>query len=180
MRPAWRPARHPGRFFRRWHPDFLNYGAAQLISLAESNNTNLPVSRRSSRRRPARRRQRNCRRVANHPHEQRSPRRPRPDPAERTDLGPHRSRLRRRHRTCGYILAEGENGEPDLIIIATPWREFVGDAGEIVSLEHFGASASGPELFERFGFTVDRLVHAARTTLARTTTARRAPVTTSL
>src|ERR1041384_3292660 len=51
----------------------LCFGSADL---AESNNTNLPVSRRSSRRRPSRRRQRNCRRVANHPHEQRSPRRP--------------------------------------------------------------------------------------------------------
>ncbi|MFD6060408.1 transketolase-like TK C-terminal-containing protein [Rhodococcus wratislaviensis] len=148
--------------------------------LAESNKTNLPVSRRSSRRRPARRRQRTA--VAWRTILTNSDRpaglaltRQNVPTWDRTVHGSAEGTAR-----GGYILAEGENGEPDHIIIATPWREFVGDAGEIVSLEHFGASASGPELFERFGFTVDRLVHAARTTLARTTTARRAPVTTSL
>ncbi|HEY5857442.1 MAG TPA: transketolase [Aldersonia sp.] len=51
--------------------------------------------------------------------------------------------------------------------IATPWREFVGDAGEIVSLDHFGASAAAPMLFEKFGFTPARVADAARTALAR-------------
>ena len=36
------------------------------------------------------------------------------------------------------------------------WRELVGDAGEIVSLEHFGASADVKTLFEQFGFTAGR------------------------
>ena len=47
------------------------------------------------------------------------------------------------------------------------WREFVGDAGEIVSIEHYGASADGAVLFEEFGFTPDAVVTAARETLAR-------------
>ncbi|EID77997.1 transketolase [Rhodococcus opacus RKJ300 = JCM 13270] len=131
----------------------------------------------------------------------------------------------------GYILADDENGEPDIIIIATgsevqlamnardelhregistrvvsmpciewfleqdlayreqvlpaavtarvsveagiatPWREFIGDTGVIISLEHFGASASGPELFERFGFTADRVARAARQTFTRSSKA---------
>ncbi|WP_338179748.1 transketolase [Jatrophihabitans sp.] len=47
------------------------------------------------------------------------------------------------------------------------WREFVGDAGETVSIEHFGASADGAVLFEQFGFTPDRVVAAAHSSLAR-------------
>jgi transketolase len=42
------------------------------------------------------------------------------------------------------------------------WREIVGDAGQIVSIDHYGASASGAVLFEQFGFTPDRVVAAAR------------------
>ena len=51
--------------------------------------------------------------------------------------------------------------------IAQGWREIVGDAGEIVSLEHFGASAAGALLMEKFGFTRDRVVAAAHATLER-------------
>jgi transketolase len=47
------------------------------------------------------------------------------------------------------------------------WREIVGDAGEIVSINHFGASASGSVLMEQFGFTPDRVVAAAHATLDR-------------
>ncbi len=47
------------------------------------------------------------------------------------------------------------------------WREIVGDAGEIVSINHYGASAAGSVLFEQFGFTPDRVVAAAHATLDR-------------
>jgi transketolase len=42
------------------------------------------------------------------------------------------------------------------------WRDFVGDAGRIVSLDHFGASADGPTLFREFGFTPAAVVAAAQ------------------
>jgi transketolase len=51
--------------------------------------------------------------------------------------------------------------------VAQGWREVVGDAGEIVSIEHFGASAAHTVLFEQFGFTRDRVVAAAHATLER-------------
>ena len=51
--------------------------------------------------------------------------------------------------------------------IGLGWRDYVGEAGEIVSLEHYGASASAAVLFEQFGFTPDRVAAAARTSLAR-------------
>ena len=51
--------------------------------------------------------------------------------------------------------------------IAQGWREFVGDAGEIISLEHFGASAAHTTLFKEFGFTVENVIAAARRTLAK-------------
>jgi transketolase len=47
------------------------------------------------------------------------------------------------------------------------WRDLVGDAGEIVSIEHFGASAAYTTLFEQFGFTPDRVVAAAHASLER-------------
>ena len=51
--------------------------------------------------------------------------------------------------------------------IALPWHRFVGDAGEIVSIEHFGASADYKTLFEKFGFTAEAVTEAAHRTLAR-------------
>ncbi len=52
--------------------------------------------------------------------------------------------------------------------IAQGWREFTGDAGECVSLEHFGASADYQKLYEEFGLTAERVAAAARSSLART------------
>ncbi|MEV4756198.1 transketolase [Micromonospora sp. NPDC049559] len=51
--------------------------------------------------------------------------------------------------------------------IAMSWRDLVGDLGECVSLEHYGASAPHTVLFEQFGFTPDRIVAAAHASLAR-------------
>jgi transketolase len=51
--------------------------------------------------------------------------------------------------------------------VALGWRAFVGDAGECVSLEHFGASADYRVLYEEFGITAERVAAAARTSLAR-------------
>lgn len=50
--------------------------------------------------------------------------------------------------------------------IGLTWHRFVGDAGRIVSLEHFGASADGKVLFREFGFTPENVVSAARESLA--------------
>lgn len=47
------------------------------------------------------------------------------------------------------------------------WREIVGEIGEIVSLEHFGASAAPSVLFEQFGFTADAVVAAAHAAMHR-------------
>ncbi|WP_159926155.1 MULTISPECIES: transketolase [Nocardia] len=49
--------------------------------------------------------------------------------------------------------------------IAMPWHRFAGDAGEIVSIEHFGASADYKTLFREFGFTPEAVVAAAQRTL---------------
>ncbi|MDX3663481.1 transketolase [Streptomyces sp. ID05-26A] len=49
--------------------------------------------------------------------------------------------------------------------IAQPWYRHVGDAGEIVSIEHFGASADYQVLFKEFGFTTENVVAAARRSL---------------
>lgn len=51
--------------------------------------------------------------------------------------------------------------------IAQPWHRFVGDAGEVVSIEHFGASADYQTLFREFGFTTEAVVAATRRSLQR-------------
>ena len=51
--------------------------------------------------------------------------------------------------------------------VAQPWHAFTGDAGESVSLEHFGASASYQKLYQEFGFTAEHVAAAARASLAR-------------
>ncbi|MFJ5528323.1 transketolase [Streptomyces sp. NPDC093261] len=50
--------------------------------------------------------------------------------------------------------------------IGLTWHRFVGDAGRIVSLEHFGASADGKVLFREFGFTAEHVASAARESIA--------------
>ncbi|NDE50811.1 MAG: transketolase [Actinobacteria bacterium] len=51
--------------------------------------------------------------------------------------------------------------------VAQGWRDLIGDAGEAISLEHFGASASHSTLFREFGFTADAIVAAARRSMTR-------------
>ncbi|MDI3387393.1 transketolase [Streptomyces sp. B-S-A8] len=46
--------------------------------------------------------------------------------------------------------------------IGLTWHKYVGDAGRIVSLEHFGASADAKVLFKEFGFTGDAVASAAK------------------
>ncbi|MEU9355308.1 transketolase [Streptomyces griseoloalbus] len=50
--------------------------------------------------------------------------------------------------------------------VGLTWYRFTGDAGRIVSLEHFGASADAKTLFAAYGFTPDNVVAAARESLA--------------
>ena len=50
--------------------------------------------------------------------------------------------------------------------IGLTWHKYVGDAGRIVSLEHFGASADGKVLFREFGFTPENVAAAARESIA--------------
>jgi transketolase len=42
--------------------------------------------------------------------------------------------------------------------IAQGWREYVGDKGLVISLDHFGASAGAAKLFAEFGFSAERIV----------------------
>ncbi len=52
--------------------------------------------------------------------------------------------------------------------IAQGWRDYIGDSGVSVSLEHFGASASAGVLFKEFGFTPEKIAAAAKQSIANT------------
>jgi transketolase len=45
------------------------------------------------------------------------------------------------------------------------WRQYVGDSGVSIGVDHFGASADYQRLYEEFGLTAERTVAAARTVL---------------
>ncbi|WP_130449840.1 transketolase [Zhihengliuella halotolerans] len=46
------------------------------------------------------------------------------------------------------------------------WREFVGDAGRTIGLDHFGASADYKTLYREFGLTSEAVVAAAKDSIA--------------
>ena len=52
--------------------------------------------------------------------------------------------------------------------VSLGWERWVGDAGAIVGLDHFGASAPAGTIFEKFGFTIDRVTAVARDVIAGT------------
>lgn len=49
--------------------------------------------------------------------------------------------------------------------VAMGWHDIVGDSGRCVSIEHFGASAPYETLYEKFGFTPQAVVKAAKDSL---------------
>jgi transketolase len=48
------------------------------------------------------------------------------------------------------------------------WYRWVGERGEVIGLDHYGASADYKTLFEKFGITADAVVTAARSSLHNT------------
>ncbi|GAB3131638.1 transketolase [Marisediminicola antarctica] len=50
--------------------------------------------------------------------------------------------------------------------IALGWREYIGDAGRSVSIEHFGASADYETLYREFGMTTESVIAAAKDSLS--------------
>lgn len=47
------------------------------------------------------------------------------------------------------------------------WEHYIGLNGKIIGMETFGASAPGPVLYEKFGFTVEKIIEAAKDLLHR-------------
>jgi transketolase len=51
--------------------------------------------------------------------------------------------------------------------VALGWKQWVGDLGDSISIEHFGASAPGDTVLEQFGFNLDNVVARAAALLER-------------
>ncbi|HEY7263835.1 MAG TPA: transketolase [Trebonia sp.] len=51
--------------------------------------------------------------------------------------------------------------------ITPPWKEIVGDAGESVGVDRYGASASYQRIYEEFGLTAERVAEAAKSSLSK-------------
>jgi len=46
--------------------------------------------------------------------------------------------------------------------VSLGWERWAGDEGAVVALDHYGASAPAGTIFEKFGFTADRVTDVAR------------------
>jgi len=46
--------------------------------------------------------------------------------------------------------------------VSLGWERWTGDGGAIVAIDHFGVSAPGPTIFERFGFSAERVAEIGR------------------
>ena len=46
--------------------------------------------------------------------------------------------------------------------VSLGWERWVGDEGAIIGLDHYGASAPAGTIFERFGFTIERVAEVGR------------------
>jgi transketolase len=51
--------------------------------------------------------------------------------------------------------------------VSQGWHRYVGEAGDVVSVERFGASAPGEVVLREYGFTVDRVCERAKALLAK-------------
>jgi transketolase len=51
--------------------------------------------------------------------------------------------------------------------VSLGWKQWVGDRGDVLALDRFGASAPGTEVLERLGYTVDAIVARATALLER-------------
>jgi transketolase len=51
--------------------------------------------------------------------------------------------------------------------ITPPWKIFVGDAGQSVGVDHYGASASEAVLYKEFGVTAEAVAAAAKASIAK-------------
>jgi transketolase len=47
------------------------------------------------------------------------------------------------------------------------WQRWVGDGGEVIGLDHFGASAPAGTIFEQFGFTAENVYQRAKALVSR-------------
>jgi transketolase len=52
--------------------------------------------------------------------------------------------------------------------VAQGWERWVGDNGDSLALDRFGASAPGPTVMAELGYTVDNVVARATSVLERT------------
>jgi transketolase len=81
---------------------------------------------------------------------------------------------------CWELFAEQDQGYRDEVLPPTVrarlaveaaatfgWERWVGEDGEVVGIDHFGASAPGATVLEQFGFTPDNVTDRARALLRR-------------
>jgi len=51
--------------------------------------------------------------------------------------------------------------------VALGWAQWVGDTGDVIAIDGFGASAPGPTVLERYGYNLDNVVARAAALLER-------------
>ena len=51
--------------------------------------------------------------------------------------------------------------------VAFGWKKWVGDDGDVLSVDHYGASAPAARIFSEFGFTVENIVNRVKILLGK-------------
>jgi transketolase len=51
--------------------------------------------------------------------------------------------------------------------VAQGWHRYVGNSGDVLSVDRFGASAPGSEMLQQYGFTVDNVCARARAMIGK-------------
>ncbi len=46
--------------------------------------------------------------------------------------------------------------------VSLGWHKYVGDTGDTLTVDKFGASAPGDDVFKEFGFTVENVIKKAK------------------
>jgi transketolase len=66
------------------------------------------------------------------------------------------------------VLPAGTKARVSVEAAATfGWHRWVGEHGETIGMESFGASAPAGDLYKHFGFTPERVADAGRATIKR-------------
>jgi hypothetical protein len=75
---------------------------------------------------------------------------------------------KQRNTAARYFLHPSAHGSPWRQVRPRGWHRYIGEGGDVIGIDHFGASAPGPVLMREFGFTAENVCTRALALLEKT------------